>query len=237
MSTPSYLILILFLFIAQVSCAYTVVLNSGKKVEGTLISEQESTLVMKDSQGVLISLKKSLVDLKATSAANQQKAAPVISPERESKRIQPSIVEIALETKSKRTGKSKTVTASDIENAPEISILGLEVQENSRTAKTKVPGPSERDWERRLLALKREVNRLREKQISAESNCEQSKEKQFALRTTPGRKPVDLMSTYRESSQCRKFAEIVSQLREAETRLEQEREEARRAGVSWQTLE
>ena len=234
MSIPSYLIV--FLFTAQVACAYTVILTSGKKIEGTLISDQESTVVVKDSHGVLISLKKSLVDQIATSAANKQEAAPVISSGRESKKA-PSIVEIALEAKRKRTGNSKTITSSDIENAPEISILGVEVQESSRTAKTRTPDTLERDWQRRLLAFKKEVNRLREKQIDAESSCEQSKEKQFAMRTTPGRKPVDLMSTYRESSQCRKLTEITNQLREAETRLEQKLEEARRAGVSWQTLE
>jgi hypothetical protein len=234
MSIPSFLIV--FLFTAQLACAYTVVLTSGKKIDGTLISDQQSTLVVKDSHGVLISLKKSMIDLVATSAANKEAAAPMISSARESKKT-PSIVEIALQTKSKRTGNSKTITASDIENAPEISILGQEVEENLRTTKTKRPSSPERDWQRRLWAFKKEVNRLREKQIDAESSCEQSKEKQFAKRTTPGSKPVDLMSTYQESSQCRKLEEIVNQLRQAETRLEQEREEARREGVSWQTLE
>ncbi len=235
MSIPSYLIL--FLFTAQVACAYTVVLTSGKKVEGTLISDQESTIVLKDSHGVLISFKKSLVDLTATSAANKREPVRADSSLSEPKRTTPSIVEIALETKSKRTGKSKTITASDIDQAPEISVLGVEIPELARTGKTHSSGVSERDWQRRLQAIKREVNRLREKQIDAESSCEQSKEKQYAQRTTPGRKPVDLLSTYKESSSCRKLTEISNQLVDAEARLELEREEARRAGVSWQTLE
>lgn len=234
MSIPSYLIL--FLFTAQFACAYTVVLTSGKKIEGTLISDQQSTVVVRDSHGVLISLKKSLVDLVGTQAANKQDPAPLVSNGRESKKT-PSIVEIALETKNKRKGNSKTFTASDIDNAPQISIFGQELQESSRTTKTKTPATVERDWQRRLLAIKKEVNRLREKQIDAQSSCDQSKEKQFARRTTPASKPVDLMSTYKESSQCRKLEEIENQLHEAETRLEQEQEEARRAGVSWQTLE
>jgi hypothetical protein len=234
MSIPSFLIL--FLFTAQFAYPYTVVLTSGKKIEGTLISDQQSTMVIKDSHGVFISLKKSMVDLNATSAANKQDSAPQIYSRQEPKK-KSSIAEIALETKSKRTGSSKTITASDIEHAPEISILGEEVPESSRTTKAKRPASYERDWQRRLLAIKKEVNRLKEKQIDAESSCNQSKEKQFALRTRPGSKPVDLMSTYKQSSQCRKLEEIMNQLQKTETRLELELEEARRAGVSWQTLE
>jgi hypothetical protein len=234
MSIPSYFIL--FLFTAQVAFAYTVVLTSGKRIEGTLVSDQQSTIVIKDSHGVLISFKKSMLDLVATSTANEQKPPSAISFERESRKRPASIVEIALETKSKRRGKARTITASDIENAPEISILGFEDQ-NPPNGKSKPHDSSGKEWQRQLWFLKKEVNRLREKKIATESSCEQSKEKQYAARTTPSRKPVDLISTYSETTQCRRLAEVESQLSEAETRLENMREEARRAGVSWQSLE
>jgi hypothetical protein len=237
MSIPS--LLILFFLSTPIVFSYTVITTAGKRIEGTLISEQGSTIVIKDPQGIPISFKKQLLDWKAMSAAN----AP--SPRLENpsdakprpKKAEPAIAEIAAESRRQRTGSVRKLTLEDLPATPELSILGSERAEPA-TIKTKgEQGPDERQWRSRIDLLKREVHRLTERKISAEASCDQTKRKQFEARTTPQDHPTNLLSTYRESSQCSKLREIESQLADAETRLGDAREEGRRAGVSWKILE
>jgi hypothetical protein len=184
---------------------------------------------------VLISFKKSVLDLQTMAAENNRhdSRTPAMPIER---KAPPSIVEIAEQNKRERTGKAKNLSLEEIDTKSSVSIVGSDSAEPSMHSR-ETESLSEREWQSRLWALKKEVNRLREKTIAAESSCEDSKRKQYVERTTPSQKPVELMSTYKESSQCRRLAEIRAQLQEAETRWENAREEARRAGVSWQNLE
>lgn len=233
---PILSLLLLILFTCQAAYAYTVVLASGKRIEGTLIDDQQNTIVLKDSQGVLLSFKKSILDLHAMSAANRVSQQSEMPSTPVQQRSRPSIVEIAEQTRKKRTGKSKMVHLEDVDDSAPLSILGSTDEpalKPDRSATAVQEGP----WRTRLWSLKKEINRLREKLIAAESSCEQAKDRQYANRTTPSRKPVNLMATYEETSECRKMTEIAAQLQEAESRWENAREEARRAGVSWQTLE
>ncbi len=232
MSIPSYLLFILLT--SQFAYGYTVVLTSGKRIEGTLINDQQTTVLIKDSHGVLISFKKSILDLPAMSIANG-KDRPDSVIDAPAKRKPPSIAEIAAETKKRRTGNARMITFDDIDEASAFSVMGSDVEPQQRSnAKSTT---SEKEWHSKLWALKKEVNRLRDRYIASESSCEEAKEKQYASRTTPSRKPVGLMSTYKETPQCRKMAEAERQLQDAEIRLDDAREEARREGVSWQSLE
>jgi hypothetical protein len=241
MCIPSYLLLF-FVLTAPAAYGYTVVLNTGKKIQGTFVTEQQNTIVIKDSQGVLISFKKTILDLQAMSLANQKLSGgrtslPAgVQEQALKKKSLPSIVDLAAETRRKRTGKAKTMSLEDLDQTAEVSIIGSgEPLASDKPGRTE--SPDEKKWETRIWAMKKEVNRLREKVMSAESSCEEAREKQYAARITPSQKPGALLSTYKETSQCRKSAELATQLQEAESRLENAREEARRAGVSWQTLE
>jgi hypothetical protein len=234
MSIPS--LLILFLLFAPCVFPYTVVTTSGKKIQGTLISDQEATILIKDPSGVLISFKKQILDLEAMKIENTPKNE-IFKPAKPAlKRAAPTIVEVASETRKKRKGFSRNLSMEDLENAPGVSIFGSESSEGP-TNKKDTEKESEKHWESRIVALKKEVNRLRERKIAAEASCDQAERKQYLARTTPNEKPSDLLATYKESPQCKKMEEISSQLLDAEGRLEDLREEGRRAGVSWQVLE
>ena len=236
MSILSYLFV--FLFVTQLAWGYTVVLNSGKRVEGTLISDRESTIVIRDSKGVVISFKKAALNHDAMNVANSQleEEKPVEAAQRSGNLR--GLADLARETKKLRTGKSRAVTLEDLTNTPQITVLGSEEVPAQRDSGGKPSDTkTEREWENRLWKMRQDVNRLRERRIEASTSCEESRRKQQNTRITPSTKPVELLSTYKESSACRKLAEIESQLEQAETRLEDERELARRSGVSWQTLE
>ena len=234
MFIPSYLLL--FLLTALPAYGYTVVLAGGKTFEGTLVTEQQNTIVIRDSQGVCISFKKSKLDLRTMAVLNHIETPSGFRATSSKPRSRSSIVELAAETRRKRTGKAKSMSLDDLDRTSRLSILGSEQPDLPPRSISKA-GPAEREWSSRLWALKKEVNRLREKRIAAATSCEETKQKQHSARTTPSQKPVELMDTFKESAQCRKSAELDSQLEEAVNRLENLREEARRAGVSWQTLE
>jgi hypothetical protein len=234
MFIPSYLLM--FLFVAYGACPYTVVLTSGKTIRGTFVSEQQDTIVIKDTHGVLISFKKNKLDLQAMSVTNQSDRAVNSHNGASKRKSPPSIVDLAAETRRRRTGNAKTVNLDHLDQNANVSVFGSEKPEHSSTS-TIGKRTVEQEWQSRLWTMKKEVNRLREKVIVADAACEESREKQYAARTTPSRKPVELMSTYKETPQCRKSSELTKQLQEAESRLDSAREEARRAGVPWQTLE
>ncbi len=234
MSVPSYLLL-LILLIARVACGYTVILNSGKQIQGTLVSDESLTIRIKDSKGVLISFNKSRLDLIAMSAANRPPDSPVI--DRPAEIRPPDIVEIARQNKRSRTGKVRAFTQSDLDHIPEISIFGSEYSDRLPKGDSSRSNYPDKEWQSRVWSYKKDVNRIREKRISLEESCDRSKERQRAQRTIPSRKPVDVPATYQESPECRRLSEIDRQLTEAELRLENLREEARRAGVPWQVTE
>jgi|GEM_PF-2906454 len=236
MSIPS--LLLLFLLTTPIAFSYTVITITGKRIEGTLITEQESTILIKDTQGVLISFKKQLLDREAMSIANAR-----IGKEQKSKResvpnkSEPRLAEIAEESRKRRTGTARTLRLEDLSQIPELSVMGSEGNEIPAITRKSEQGPDEKQWERKIVSLKKEVNRLRARKISAEASCESSRRKQLQARTIPQDHPTNLLSTYKESPQCAKLEQIEDELTEAENRLDNAREEGRKIGISWQTLE
>jgi hypothetical protein len=234
MFLPSLLIVILLT--VNFCEAYTVVTRSGKRISGTLISEDDHTIVIKDSQGFAMSFKKQTIDLMAMQHANAaQTSRNELEPEEPELKRTTSLVELANKTKAQRTGNSRLLTLENLAKTPEVSIIGSDLP--VATGKTKEQTNDETAWARRLSAMKKEVNRLMERKISAEAKCNQSKRKQYEVRTTGHEKPSDLLQTYKRTAECEKFEEIARQFEDAQTDLEDAREEGRRAGISWQTLE
>ena len=70
------LLLMILLFPVYKANGYELVMKDGTKVEGTLIIDQESVIILKNSSGVLLNFKKSDVDLDKTSQANKTSVAP-----------------------------------------------------------------------------------------------------------------------------------------------------------------
>jgi len=61
------------LLISQLCFAYTVVLKTGEKIEGNLLSQDEKLIAIKDASGKIQAIDKSLVDLDATEKLNPAK--------------------------------------------------------------------------------------------------------------------------------------------------------------------
>jgi len=69
----------LLFYAAGISSAYDLVLKNGKTIHGTLVSQDDQTIVLLDNSGVKMNFKKANVDLDKTTAANQvqQVSTPV----------------------------------------------------------------------------------------------------------------------------------------------------------------
>jgi hypothetical protein len=76
------LILSLCLIASQFASGFTVILKSGKKIEGTWVDENRDTIRLKDQQGTILAFRKSTLDLEAmNTASSTQTSKQRVTPE------------------------------------------------------------------------------------------------------------------------------------------------------------
>ncbi|MCI0414583.1 hypothetical protein L0222_17535 [bacterium] len=83
MKTKWFLCFLIFSFVAATSgFAFTVILKTGKRIDGTWLGEDESRIQLRDQEGTVLSIRKELIDLKSMSTASrvQQSSAPKVIP-------------------------------------------------------------------------------------------------------------------------------------------------------------
>ena len=120
---PLVLLFLAFAFLNQTD-AYTVVLKSGKVINGTLISESADAIVFKDDSGIQYSLKKSSLDLGKMEQANAPKtepAQPEPTPEKAEKKKAKVYTKEDLDALRAKygdltLGREKIVNTEDFEN-------------------------------------------------------------------------------------------------------------------------
>ncbi len=235
--------LILLLLFVQPLFAYTVVLKSGKRIHGAFVAEDNATLQIKDSGGVILSFKCDLLDLDSMVRTNAQPEAEADLPKRTEHRIEirtrPRDIDLAAiadQTQKNRKGNARTVTAADLESAPELTILGTA----DEPKKQEIEPASDRDeqqWRKEAGSLRKEISRLREKRISAEASCQRAEQRLSEKRTRPSREPSSLLQTFQKPTECQRLSEIDSQIQDAQMRLENFEERARRSEIPWQWIE
>jgi hypothetical protein len=163
---------ILLAFIST-AYAYDVVLKNGKSIHGTKVSEDQNQIVVQDTSGVRINIKKSNVDTAKTEAANQQSTAaatptPTTTPSK------------PVDTKKAQPKKpARKLTKEDIEKLREKYDLGEgtfgenskedseetddSVVDNSSTEKTEAEWREEAEMHRQKLEqAEQQYNRVNE---------------------------------------------------------------------------
>jgi hypothetical protein len=182
-------------------------MKSGKKVEGTVIHEDDATIQIKGDDGVILRLNKNSIDADATSAANPA------TPAKEQTQSRPS-PQNHEDSKSSLTGVNKTgnnriFTNEDLKGMPEVSILGSSgMQEPTagsefQKGRKEGRGLNEAFW--RTAAI-----RLRQRRAIAEERCHFIRNKPAVATDKAPECPL---------------------MQEAEKQIEDFREEARRKGV------
>jgi hypothetical protein len=230
--------LLLTIVCIQSPSLFTVVLKSGRTVKGTRVSEDSSSIQIKDNNGVVLSFRKTILDLKAMDAANKQLEFSHDETDRALAQETPkTLVELATETKKNRNGTARVLTNQDLDGAPQITILGSAQPERNRIDSSSVPSKEERYWRNAATELREDIAKLQERRISAETSCENAREKKVEQRSTPHKINVDFFSLYDEPAECKKLQLLDRQLDEARSRMESFEDQARHAGVPWQWLE
>jgi hypothetical protein len=168
--------LVLSLVFQSTSFAYTVILQSGKRIVGTMVGEDRSTLQLKDADGILISFNKATLDLTAMAAANQPMSRA------------------ANNGSARPKASARIYTRDDLDQMPALGIVEgdrpeLIESDQETSVKESTARPSsakeERSWRSRAVSLKKEMARLREKQIQAEASCDKSRENLSSRLATP----------------------------------------------------
>jgi hypothetical protein len=218
--------------------AYTVVLLSGKELCGTLLGEDRVTIQLRDVSGVILSIKKSRIDLDATADANpvvkaKAAAAKVVAEEPEK-----TIVDIAREVRESRHGESRLYTRADLDEMPEISVGEEMSGDTSSDVKAEnKPKDDEAFWRKSADKFRKELSKLRERKISAQYSCRKANEKRDASIYGGSKRPSNLNSAFDEPAECEKLRAIESQLEDTEWRWEEFTERARKAEVPWSWIE
>jgi len=208
----------------------SLILKSGKTITGCLIGEDQKTIQLRDSLGVVISVERAFIEriVRDGGVEPQPKdASRLATPDR-------SLAEIAAATRQSRTGKARVVRIQDLERAPEVSVIG-DVSDAGSSADDH-PSARNRDyWRNRLAPLKKELGRSREKEAAAKNRCEQAR----GLHVTKPKKTRDVTVTDPSARpvECEQLAVVQAQRQEVEARLQDLQMEARHQGVPWSWLE
>lgn len=160
--------LALFLFFSSQLCAVTVILKSGKKITGDLISEDQSVIRLRANDGTVYSLNMVHIDRIATAEANQKEdesAAADVEPKKEeviSSRPS-SLAEAAADARQNRTGAARVYTEADLIAAPDLALVSTP-NSDSRTVivplNVKLP-EKEKDLAEWIREKEKEFNKLK----------------------------------------------------------------------------
>jgi hypothetical protein len=121
------LLLIIALFIPIHVSAFTIIFKSGKRMEGTLLWDDGDTLRFKDRNGILFSLKRSVLDVSAMRDANPDsipKPGEKVPEKKEEHTLrQSSLAEIAQRERSRRTGTARVFTNEDLDKMTSLAVI------------------------------------------------------------------------------------------------------------------
>lgn len=168
-----------FLFTLSIASGYSVILKSGKTVEGAYLKETDSEILIKDKDGITLTFRKSTLDLVAMKEVNAQTSQgeePESVSAKESKKTKP------VENKKSESKTKKVFTNEDIKDLPEPSIVGSagpqEIPEEESTEEAPPDLHSleaERYWKDRTRELADRLYDAEEYYNSVQKECEDAK--------------------------------------------------------------
>lgn len=207
--------LCLVLFVTNSVSAFTVVLKSGKQIQGILLSEDSQTLNLKDSFGLTLHFQKRTLNLDEMSTLNapQQQNASTQRPHR----------------------SARVYTIEDLERLPELS----QVSSTESAPETIVPDshesqPDESKWRKAAASLRKAKAKAELRWQTAEAKCRKA---QDTLIVPLKRNSITFVDPSDQPADCMKAEELHSQLEEAVRAWDDFTDQARKAGIPWSVIE
>jgi hypothetical protein len=167
-------------FVISISLfADTLVLKNGKKLEGTIVEEDAETYRIRDSQGIVILVKKSQVDSKSISETNIKKTEEPAETKAETKPAQTptSVADVARNVRDSKKKNVRVLTNEDLDEMPEVSIIGTEeTGEEEEAPEPEVVeerrGRTEEDWKEETRKFAADLRRAREDVEVLSKDCD-----------------------------------------------------------------
>jgi methionine-rich copper-binding protein CopC len=166
------IVLFLVLLTASSCFAYEVVLKNGKTLDGEVVSESPEMIVLQDSSGVKLHIKKSNIDSIKTQERNKKTDAIAAHPEK----TEP--VESDATVVEKPKTKPRVYTKKDLENMPELTILGDEESpddvalRNEFEERSMQEKEAEAAWNEEALRIDDQIKDAREAYENNKSFCD-----------------------------------------------------------------
>jgi hypothetical protein len=243
---------LLFIIIAFPLLADVLVLKNGKKLQGTILHEDDKIYELRDTTGIVLTVKKSQIDPEATRIEKQSKPASDVSkePEPEAKPDSPSVAELAKAARANRTGTAKVLRKEDLEKTPELSIIGT-TESAERIQDHSAPPPAdhlsqknEEYWKSQTRQFANDLHRARDDVDYLTKECDDlNKQAAYAI-VDPTQYMVingvlvpisgsgyDYDTIRRAQETCDHAEQAKRELAQIERELEQFQEEARRQGA------
>ena len=210
--------------------AFTIIFKSGKRMEGTLLWDDGDTLRFKDRNGVLYSLKRSVLDLSAMREANPDSVSKPGEKVQEKKQehtvMQSSLAEIAQRERQRRTGTARVFTNEDLGKMTSLAVIETRNGAPLITSIHALSLPdSSKELQKWIDEKNAEYNRLRASCRNAGGDPNSNKEFRTDSYNVDGKEVVvsgywaDPKEVERAQQICRKAMETKAALAEAHKKL------------------
>jgi hypothetical protein len=246
---------LIFIFITLPILADILVLKNGKKLQGTILHEDDKVYELRDTTGIVLTVKKSQVDAEATQKLNsiQEKSENTSEvsneTEAESKLENASVADLARAARANRTGTARTLRKEDLEQTPELSIIGT--TQSEERIEDHAPPPSdhlseknEEYWKSQTRQFANDLHRVRDDVDYLTKECDDlNKQAAYAI-VDPSQYiivngvliPVsgsgyDSTTIQRAQEVCDQAERAKRELAQIQRELEQFQEDARRKGA------
>jgi len=206
--------LFLVLFVTSSAFAFTVVLKSGKQIQGKLVSEDSQTLNLRDGSGVLLHFQKRTLDLDAMRSVNAIKIAEAQAslPARKPARV---------------------YTDADLARLPELSEFSGP-SETELPVVSREPQVDESKWRKAAASLRKAKAKAELRWQTASAKCEKARE---TLIVPLKKNAITFVDPSDQPADCVKAEELRSQLDESMRAWDDFTDQARKAGVPWSVLD
>jgi len=233
-------LLILFFF-TRLAFPYTVVLKSGRQLQGDWIGEDDVSIQVKDSAGVALSFKKANLDLWQMETLNKcsgQSCQKQVVARQLTTITRPQSFDqdnplpgLAEQTRNSRTGRARVFSQADLATAPELSIIGTTEPVKSPKISESSSRKEERYWRQTAASLRRELSRVAEKKNSADAACSRARDNNFGKQLKSHRAVIDMSELNREPVECDHAREVARDFEAARLRYDDFLERARKESI------
>ena len=235
-------ILILLCF-AAASQAYDVVLKNGKVVKGTLVSEDDSLVVLQDADGLRINIKQSNIDVEKTQATNPPAKTVISSQTEKSEQAAPA----KAKEKQVQRKPAKKLTEADLEKLREKYDLGEGTfneegyEEPTEQSETTPADPelvnddfsleSEKEWQALSEKSRERVKTAEDRYYRLSKECEELKQITVQTHILVDQEGNELQMTETREKVCEMADSAQAQLEQERAKLDDLMNEAKEKAV------